>query len=231
MSQHLDLEEQEQLEELKHFWKQYGNWITWALILVLGSYVGWSVYQYWQRDQAAQSSALYDEVERAALGADTARLDRALADMKDKFGRTTYAQQAALLAAKTYIDKGNTEAAKAALRWVVESSPDAAYQSLARLRLAGVLTQNKELEEALKVLASEPAPGFAALFADRSGDIYLLQGKKAEARGQFEKAYKNMAETDDYRRLVGVKLNSLGVDAEALAPKPTPSGAASGASK
>ena len=37
MASHLDLEEQEQLDQLKHFWKQYGNLITWVLVLVLGA--------------------------------------------------------------------------------------------------------------------------------------------------------------------------------------------------
>ncbi len=230
MAQNLDLEEQEQLEELKHFWKQYGNWISWALILVLGSYVGWSTYQYWQRDQALQSSALYDEVERAAQEGDVSRLDRSLADMKDKFGRTTYAQQAALLAAKAYSEKGNTEAAKSALRWVSDNSADVAYQSLARLRLAGVLLQSKEFDAALAVLGAGSTPEFAALFADREGDVYLMQGKKEQARAQFEKAYKSMGETDDYRRLVAVKLNALGVDAGTLAPAAAAS-AATGVAK
>ena len=115
MSQHLDLEEQEQLEELKHFWKQYGNLISWLLIVVMGSYAGWNAYQYWQRSKAAQSSAMYDEVARAALDSDTSKLDRALADMKDKFASTSYAQQAALLAAKTDHDRGNADAAKVRL--------------------------------------------------------------------------------------------------------------------
>ena len=60
MANHLDLEEQEQLDQLKHFWKQYGNPITWGLIVVLAAFTGWNVYQYWQRNQASQASAMYD---------------------------------------------------------------------------------------------------------------------------------------------------------------------------
>jgi predicted negative regulator of RcsB-dependent stress response len=217
MAQHLDLEEQEQLEELKHFWKQYGNLISWILIAVMGSYAGWNGYQYWQRGQATQSSAMFDEVERAALDSDTSKLDRALADMKDKFARTTYAQQAALLAAKTYHDRGNIEAAKSALAWVAEKSSDPGYQAIARLRLAGELAQAKAYDEAAKQLASPFPKEFVALAADRLGDIYLLQGKKVEARAEFEKAYKAFEDQVEYRRLVEVKLNALGVDPKAAA--------------
>jgi predicted negative regulator of RcsB-dependent stress response len=217
MAQHLDLEEQEQLEELKHFWKQYGNLISWILIAVLGSYAGWNGYQYWQRGQATQSSAMFDEVERAALDSDTSKLDRALADMKDKFASTTYAQQAALLAAKTYHDRGNIDAAKAALAWVAEKSSDPGYQAIARLRLAGELAQGKAYDEAAKQLAVSFPKEFVALAADRLGDIYLLQGKKVEAKAEFEKAYKAFEDQVEYRRLVEVKLNALGVDPKAAA--------------
>lgn len=215
MSQHLDLEEQEQLEEFKHFWKQYGNLITWVLIAIMGSYAAWNGYQYWQRNLALQSSAMYDEVERSARDSDTAKLDRALADMKDKFGSTTYAQQAALLAAKTYHDKGKLDEAKAALTWVAEKSSDPGYQAVARLRLAGVLAQTKAFDEALKQLAGNFPAEFVPLVADRSGDVYLLQGKKDQALAAYEKAYKGLDESTAYRRLVEVKLNALGVDPKA----------------
>jgi predicted negative regulator of RcsB-dependent stress response len=229
MSQHLDLEEQEQLEEIKHFWKQYGNLISWILIVILGSYAAWNGYQYWQRSQAAQSSAMFDEVERAAQAGDLTKLDRALADMKDKFASTTYAQQAALLAAKTYDEKGKADEAKAALAWVAEKSSDQGYQAIARLRLAGVLTQTKAYDEAAKQLAGSFPKEFAPLAADRLGDIYLLQGKKAEARAEFEKAYQGFDERADYRRLVEVKLNALGADPKAAKAAAAPGAPASAA--
>lgn len=159
MAKHLDLEEQEQLDEIKHFWKEYGNLITWVLIAVFGAIAAWNGWQYWQRTQAVQAATLYDEVERAAQAGDTARVERAFSDMKDKFGRTTYAQQAGMLAAKVLVEKGNTDAGKAALTWVAEKSSDEGYQAVARLRLAGVLAQAKAYDEALKQLwANSPSP-------------------------------------------------------------------------
>ena len=76
MAQPLDLQEQEQLDALKSFWKTYGNLITWVLIAVFGTVAAWNGWQYWQRQQAAQASALYEEVTRAAQSGDAARLDR-----------------------------------------------------------------------------------------------------------------------------------------------------------
>ncbi|CAM3560531.1 tetratricopeptide repeat protein [Polaromonas hydrogenivorans] len=212
MAQHLDLEEQEQLDELKHFWKQYGNLITWALIVVLGAFAAWNGYQYWQRSQAAQASVMFDEIERAVQSGETARIDRALADMKERFGSTAYAQQAGLLAAKAHYEKGNADAARAALTWVADKVSDPGYQAVAKLRLAGILLEKKAYDEALQQVSGAFPKDFSGLVADRRGDILMAQGKKVEAKAEYEKAYKALDERAEYRRLVEVKLNALGVD-------------------
>ncbi len=224
MANNLDLEEQEQLDQLKHFWKQYGNLITWALILVLGVFAGWNLYQRWQQSQASQASALYDEVERVAKAGDVAKLDRVIADMKDKFPGTAYAQQAALMSAKVYFEAGKIEQAKASLSWVAEKSSDEGYQAIARLRLAAVLMEAKAYDEAFKQLNGAFPAEFAALVADRKGDIFSLQGKKAEARAEYEKAYKTFGDRAEYRRMVEVKLNALGVNPRADAALATVEG-------
>ncbi|MFC5523587.1 YfgM family protein [Polaromonas jejuensis] len=221
MAKHLDLAEQEQLDELKHFWKQYGNLITWALIAVLGAFAAWNGYHYWQRSQAAQAAVMYDEIERAVQSGDTARIERSLADMKERFGSTTYAQQAGLLAARAYYDKGNVEASCATLTWVAEKAADEGYQAVARLRLAGILLEKKSYAEALQQLSSAFPKDFVALAADRRGDIMMAQGKKEEAKAEYEKAYKGLDERAEYRRLVEVKLNALGIDPAAGAAKTT----------
>ena len=223
MAQHLDLEEQEQLAEFKHFWSRYGNIITWALIVVFGSVAAFNGYQYWQGRQASQASVLYDEVERAVQVGDMARIDRSLADMKERFAGTAYADQAGLLAAKAHYDKGNLDAAKAALVWVADKAKDEGYQSIAKLRLAGILLETKAYDEALKILVGTFSKDFAPLASDRRGDILLLQGKKAEAKVEYEKAYKGLDERAEYRRLVEVKLNALGVDPVALVATPAAS--------
>lgn len=227
MAKHLDLEEQEQLDEIKHFWKQYGNLITWALLAICVSFAAWNGYHYWQRSQHAQAAMMYDEVERAAASGDVSQLDRAVTDMKDKFGSTAFAQQAGLLAAKTYYDKGNVDGAKAALNWVAGKSADAGYQALAKLRLAGVLLEAKAYDEALQQLSGSFPKDFTALVADRRGDILMAQGKASDARSEYEKAYKGMDERTEYRRLVEVKLNALGVNPSAALPSPAAAAAVS----
>lgn len=208
---HLDLEEQEQLDQFKHFWAQYGGLITWALIVLLALYAGWNGWNYWQNKQAVQATALYEEVERIAASGDAARLDRALGDMKDKFGRTAQAQQAVLLGAAVHATAGRSDAARAALLWVAEEGRDPGYQAVARLRLAGLLLDAKSYDEALKQLSASFPTEFTALAADRRGDVYLAQGKKAEAGAEYQKAWAGLEANSSYRQVVDVKLATLGL--------------------
>jgi len=215
MSKHLDLEEQEQLDQLKYFWKQYGNAITWLLILVMGSYAGWNGYQYWQKQQSTKAGALFDEVERAATTGDTSKLERSWNDMKDRFPGTTYAAQSALLAGKTFQQAEKYDAALAALKWASESASDEASVQLARLRLANLQIQQKAYDDASKTLTKPFTPAFAGLALDIQGDLYMAQNKSQEAVKAYTDAWSKLEVNNEYRRLVQAKLNALGADPEA----------------
>ncbi|MEY3781847.1 MAG: hypothetical protein RIS97_25 [Pseudomonadota bacterium] len=212
MANHLDLDEQEQLDQFKHFWKQYGNLITWVLIVVLGAFAAWNAYQYWQRSQATQAAAMFDEVERSIATGDVAKVERALSDMNAKFGSSSYAQQAGLLAAKTFYEKGNLDASKKALATVAEKASDVGYQAIAKLRLSSALIESKNYDDALKQVSGTFPKEFEPMAADRRGDVLALQDKPAEAKAEYVKAYKGFEEKSGYRRLVEVKLNALGGD-------------------
>jgi predicted negative regulator of RcsB-dependent stress response len=212
MAKALDLEEQEQLDQIKHFWKKYGNLISWVLIVVLGGYAAWNGYQYWQRDQAAKAAVLFDEVERAVTAGDVVRVERSFADMKDKFGGTHYAHQAALLVAKALQAKDKAEAARAALKWVAEVAPDPAYRDIARLRLSALLLDAGSNDEALAQLTAPFTPAMAGLSADLRGDVLHAKGQKTEAVAAYQTAWQQLVDSPDYRRLVEAKLNAMGVD-------------------
>jgi predicted negative regulator of RcsB-dependent stress response len=229
MATQLDLQEQEQLDAFKSFWKQYGNLITWTLILALGAYAAWNGWQWYQRQQGLKAGAMYEELDRAGLAGDAERAGRIFTDLKTQYPGTAFAQQGALLVAKVQFDKGQADAAKASLAWLIETSGDEALKAVARLRLAAVQADAKQYDEALKTLSAPPAPGFEALVADRRGDVLVLQGKKAEARAAYEAAFAAMNEKIDYKRLIEAKLTALGAAPGAAAA--AASAPAAGASK
>ncbi len=210
MANHFDLEEQEQLDQIKHFWNTWGTLISGVLIVVFGAIAAWNGYQYWQNRQASQAAALSDAMDSAVASADPARIEQVFGDLKSRYAGTAQTGQAGLLAAKALFDAGKLDAAKSVLQWLVQNASDDGYKALARLRLAGVLIDEKAYDEAMKQLSGSVPAGFEAAFADRKGDVLALEGKKAEAVAEYQAAYKGFDERVDYRRLVEVKLNALG---------------------
>ena len=215
MATHLDLEEQEQLDQLKAFWKQYGNLVTWLLIAALGAYAAWNGWNWWQRGQAVKAGAMYDELDKAAAAGDAERTGRIFADLKERFPSTAFAEPGALLAARAQFDAGRPEPARAMLEWAAANAVETEYQTIARLRLAGLLLDEKKYPEALKQLDGATARGFEALVADRRGDVLMAQGQRDAAKAAYLSAWRTMDKTLDYRRLVEAKLTALGAAPEA----------------
>lgn len=213
----LDLEEQEQLDQLKHFWRQYGNLISWTLAIALAGYAAWTGWQYWQRDQGAKASGMYVGLVEAAQAHDVARVAKVFDELKDRYGSTAFAEQGGLLAAKVQADQGKGAEAEASLRWVMAHAKEDEYRAVARLRLAALLLDRKQADEALKLLSDEVPPSFEPLVADRRGDVLLAQGKTDEAVKAYRQALAGFTAEQSYRRLVEAKLASLGA-APAAAP-------------
>ena len=218
MANPLDLQEQEQLDDLKAFWKQYGNLITWVITACLLAFAGWNAWGWYQRDQATKASAMFDELDKAAVAGEADKVGRIFNDLKDRYGRTVFAEQGGLLAARVQFDKGQADAAKASLAWVADNAAEDEYRSVARLRLAGLQLDAKQYDAALKTLDADSAKPFAALVADRRGDVLLAQGKSAEARTAYQAAWKAMGDKVDYRRLIEAKLTALGAPPEPTVP-------------
>jgi predicted negative regulator of RcsB-dependent stress response len=224
MATNLDLQEQEQLESLKAFWKSYGNLITWTLVLALGAFGGWRWWENRQAQQGLEAGGMYEELDRAATAADLDKTARVLADLQQRFPKTSFAAQGALLAAKLQAEKGQSDAAKASLGWVIDSVDDTDFKTMARLRLAAVHAEAKAYDEALKLLA-EPVPApFETLRADRQGDVLVLQGKTTDAVAAYQRAHAAMGDRVDYRRFVEAKLAALGAPVVAAAAAASASG-------
>jgi predicted negative regulator of RcsB-dependent stress response len=210
MASHLDLEEQEQLDQLKHFWAKFGNLLTWVLLIVLTAYAGWNGWQYWQRDQAAKAGGIYDELERSAQAGDADRVSKVWADLQARYPATAFAEQGGLLAAKAQFDKGQADAARGTLEWVAANAKEDEYRAIARLRLAGVHLEAKRYDEAMKLVSSDVPEAWAGLAADRRGDILQAQGKTVDAVTAYQQAWTDLGREVDYRRLVEAKLVALG---------------------
>ena len=212
-----DLEEQEQLASLQAFWSKYGNLITWVLIVVLGSYAAYNYWNYHQRNQAVGASTLYSNLQTAVDAKDNAQVQRAAGDIQSKFKSSSYAQMSALTAAKSAFDAGDLKTAKAQLQWVVDNGSDE-YKAIAKLRLSGVLLDEKAYDQALALLATPFMAEFSGQVADRKGDVMVAQNKVAEARTAYLAALAAMGKENPGRRLVEMKLEAIGGVVPPVAP-------------
>jgi predicted negative regulator of RcsB-dependent stress response len=229
MATQLDLREQEQIDDLKAFWTQWGGLITWGLTIVLAGFAAYNGWQYWQRAQGEKASGMYDELDRAAKAADLERTVRMFSDLKERHPKALVTAQGALMAAKVQADKGKNDEALTTLQWAADNASDPTLRVVARLRAAALLVDKKQLDQAMAQLdaaAKSDAPEFSALIADRRGDVLQAQGKKPEAIAAFQEAFKAMSDKQEYRRLIEGKLTALGAAPAAAAASAAASGAA-----
>jgi predicted negative regulator of RcsB-dependent stress response len=220
-----DLEEQEQLAEIKVWWKQYGNLLINVLTAAALIVIAWQGWNWYQRNQSVQASMVFSVLQKAVQDKDSQRTKAASGELLEKFGGTNYASLGALTAAKAMVDSGDAKTAKLQLLWVVEHGKDE-LRDLARLRLAAVLLDEKAYDQALQQLDGSVSPGFEARFADNRGDVFSAQGKKGEALGAYQTALAKLAEAESkgknsaqgwqgqsnsvYRQLLQQKLDALG---------------------
>ncbi|MET0263990.1 MAG: tetratricopeptide repeat protein [Duganella sp.] len=204
-----DLEEQEKLASLKDWWEKYGNLTTWVLIAALAAYSGWTGWKYYQRNQSAQASQLYQQLQDAAQANDNAKVQRAAGDMQTKFAGTTYAPMAALVAAKSAFDAKDVKAAKAQLQWAADHGAEE-FKAIAKVRLAGLLLDEKAYDQALKTLDGEVPAAFKGAVADRKGDILVAQNKLTEARTAYQAALQATDKKNPGRQLIELKLEAIG---------------------
>lgn len=205
-----DLEEQEQLDALKAWWKQWGNYVIYGIAALLIAVAGW---QYWKNHTAKQSveaASHFESLNNALEAGDmkTAREQGAL--LVDKYGSTPYATRAALLVASINVQGKDTKSAKAQLEWAAANTKEAALRDVARLRLAGLLLDEKDYEGALKQLNAAHTDAYGPRFDDLKGDVYLAQGKTGEARAAYSAAYAKLKDDNPLHGVVEMKLDSLG---------------------
>ena len=219
-----DLEEQEQLAEIKAWWKQYGNLLTNVLLAAVIAVAAWQGWNWYQRSQAGQAAMIYNGLQGAVQAKDSQKIKASTGELLEKFGGSKYASLGALTAAKALFDAGDAKTAKVQLLWVAEHG-EKELRDLARVRLAGLLIDEKAYDQALKQLEGEVSPGFEARFADVRGDVFFAAGRKAEALAAYREAFDSLdaittgmssakqrpgQSTAVYREIVQQKIDALG---------------------
>ena len=222
MSVHLS--EEEQLEVLKRWWKDYGRTVIIAVLVAVVGYFGYTTWQDQKRQKMEKASEVYEQLLKLAnaepgkvlTDSDKATITHLAGELKDGNSESLYAHSAAFFLAKLAVEDNKLDVAVSELKWVLSAQPEAATEQLARLRLARVLTAQQAFDDALAQLSPEPAAAFTSEYAEARGDVLKLQGDLGAALTAFEKA---LAATDPQQQerymLLQMKVDDLKVDSSA----------------
>ena len=204
-----DFEEQERIAELKAWWEDNRIYIFGAVVAAVIAYGGWQGWRYWQVRQDEEAAALYTPVGDAVRGGDPKKIADAAQKVVAEQPGSFFASQAALYAAKAAFDANNLDEARKQLEWVMSKGADV-HRGVARMRLAGVLLEQKKFDEALRMLDDNKDPGFVALAADLRGDVMLAQNRVDEARAAYKLAIEKADARNPVKSIAQTKLNALG---------------------
>ena len=206
-----DLEEQEKLDALRAWWDRYGTLCAVVVFVAVAIVAGWRGWQWYQGRQAAQAMGYFEALESAAQQQgeeSTARIKAASATLREDFPKSGYTSRGVLVAAQALAQRNDADGARQQLEWLVGQSADKVLVPVARLRLADILLEQKQYDQALAQLDNAPAP-FAGLFSDRRGDILAARGKKAEAKAAWQKAVREMGD-DPLVQVIQLKIDAIG---------------------
>jgi predicted negative regulator of RcsB-dependent stress response len=187
----LDSTEEEQIDQIKQFFKENGLFMLIAIVLVVGGNIGYDYYETSERTAAEAASLDFsnfqktvDEVVATGNGREDA-LAMGEAIKADHPG-TAYAALGALQLARLYFDDKAYAKAETELSFAADSN-SSLIAPLARIRLAKVISAQSEFERALQALGDDTGlSGYASAWHETRGDILFEMGRKDEARQSYQ---------------------------------------------
>lgn len=202
-----DFEEQERIAAIQHWWDDNAKFVYTAVAAFVLSVAGWKGWQYWTTVQTADAAAMEAELLRSR--GDPKKSAGLAQAVIEKYPRTFFASEAALISAQDAFESGDLALAQQRLEWVLASGRDE-HKGIARLRLAAVLLDLKKPSEALQVLDANKEEAWAAMVADLRGDILFSQGRVDEARAAYKLAIEKSDPRSPIRSVTELKLGALG---------------------
>lgn len=200
------IEEEQEINQLKDWWKENGKTIIVAFILGVGGMFGWRYWQSHQAEQIAQASAQYDTLINSVKQDEQAKKAN-IEQFVQANSKTAYAVFALLDEAKKATEKQDFSAAEANLNQALTQSQDEVLTSIVALRLSAVQFQLGQLDNALTTLNQVKGESFNARKAILTGDIQVAKGDKVAAKNSFEQAQQSGSQLE--QQMAKMKLNNL----------------------
>ncbi len=180
--------DEEQVENLKAWFKENGFSIVFGIVIGVGGIGGYNYWGYLQETTAVEASSHFTQMIEALSASDSKAVQRQADILIADYASTEYALMAQLALAKDYVENGDYAKAETALQQVVGGAAGQPLTYLARTRLAAVQIQTKQYELALSSLATGFPDEFAARVDELRGDAYALLGNPGNAIEAYRKA-------------------------------------------
>ena len=199
--------EEEQVEALKRWWKANGTSVITGIIAGLAIIGGWNFWQSNQEQKAFQSSAMFQQLTKAAEEKNTKVVEKVSEQLITEYGSTIYAELALLIQAKAKVQQDDLSAAKDILNKVRETS-DSEIKHVATIRLLRLMLATSEYEQGLQLIAEmekQSSESFSASYEELKGDLYVALNRPGVART----AYQNALRAGQTSPLLQVKLDNI----------------------
>jgi len=202
--------EDEQFEQLKAWWKRNGIALIAGVLLGVSFVVGNNLWKKYRAEQAETASALYEQM---MIGYTQKQVDTAQAaggKLMQDYTSTPYAGKAALYMARISFETADMRSARAQLQWAIDNATEPATVHTARLRLARIMEDSGELDQALQLIDVSDTGGFGSEYEEARGDLLVAKGEVAEARSAYQRALNKLPPGSTYGKILQIKLADLG---------------------
>lgn len=175
------MSEEEQIQQIKLWWKKYGNMISIAISIVLLSIAGFRYWNWHKNSIAQQASGIYERMMVAYADKDYKQVQSNSQRLIDDFNNTIYADVAHLTLAKVAVGKSKYKLAKNSLNAIISDSKSQLMIDVARIRLARILIFEKSYSQALEIVNKIKDKSMLAMANEIKGDISFAENNREKA--------------------------------------------------
>jgi predicted negative regulator of RcsB-dependent stress response len=201
--------EEQQLDEIRHWWSEHGRTVIAGVVLGLGTVIGWTSWRNYQESTAEELSARYDTIVNAATTTDYDQVRDLTNELIADHPKSSYAALSALVAAHAAYNSDDAATTERLLSWAIDNASSFDVANVARLRLAKVISQKGEFDRALTLLDAIDTEDFAALRLESRGDVLGAKSDLSAAEAAYAEALKEESLEQNARARIQLKLDEL----------------------
>ena len=203
------LTEQQQLDQIKQWWKKNGAFTTLLVLFLVVANIGWQVWRHHREKMLTHASNHFEWLMDGVMSNNPVVVQAQTRYILKRYPHTPYALMAALMQARQAVNENDLPGAEEKLTWVLEHAQNKSLKQVARLRAARVILAENKPDQALELLKKVDDANYLPAIESLQGDIYFAKGEKEQARDAYQKSVQSLNEQDTAQPLLQMKLDDL----------------------